>query len=327
MPILSPASASADKLHSMGEDAALLFEISSEGFLGAKGKDAKPYLHRMCSNEIVGLRDGQGNHALYLTAKGRLIGELWVLQLATDELLIQLPESCRKQVAQRFSMFTLNDEVEIEDLSGEFVLFSLQGPKATAVLADLGLALGARFLDHAAVDLNGTELRLIRRPRIGREGFDLIVPSSDAAKVATTLQNAVGKHGGAVADEACLERLRIAGGVLRFGHDLTDAILPQEALLERTAISFDKGCYPGQETVAKIKYRGHVNRLAVRVSLGAAAAPGAEIIVEGVSVGELSSATELPDGSFVGLGFVKRDHAGAAVAATVAGAPATLKAL
>lgn len=313
-PITDPSRA-----HAIGREAAALFDLTAEGALRASGKDAKRYLHRMTSNDIEGLKDGEGCHALYLTNKGRVISELWIYQLDGETFDIQVPAPAFAQVLQRFTMFVINDDVSLEDRGSGRMLWSLQGPKAEATLASLGAPIPQGAFGHGAWSFEGVSCRLLRRARIGGEGFDLVAPKEGAEALAETLRKAVEEHGGAVIDGGALEALRIEAGVADFARDTRD-VLPQEAFLERTAVSFEKGCYPGQETVAKIKYRGHVNRHLVRFEIeGEAPEVPCEVWMGDQKLGLLTSAARIPsDGKVRGLGYLKREHAAGECAVEIA---------
>ena len=290
-----------------GRDHVGVLDLSSEGWLRAKGPDTKTYLHKMTSNDIEAIKDGRGQHALYLTAQGKIISELHVYQADPETLYIQVPAASAATVLQRFDMFVLNNDVTFENLAQDRALLSVQGPKADEVLKSLGGELGSLPLSHSAWELDGVACLLLRRVRLGSQGFDLVVPKDKAQEIAETFKKAVEEHGGGVVGEAAAEALRLSASVPAFGKEINDEILPQEAYLEQTAISFDKGCYPGQETVAKIKYRGRVNKHLSRFDIDGNAVPEERAVVEkdGQKVGLLTSATQIPEAAIVGLGYVK----------------------
>lgn len=290
-----------------GRDHAALLDLSDEGWISAKGPDTKTYLHKMTSNDIESIRDGAGQHGLYLTAQGKILSELHVYQSDAKTLHLQVPNVSAAMVLQRFDMFVLNNDVTLEDCASGRVLLSVQGPKADEILKSLGGTLGETPLSHTSWDLDGASCVLIRRARLGSKGFDLVIPKEQATLVVETVKKAVEEHGGGVIGADAAEVLRVSAAVPAFGSEINDEILPQEAYLEQTAISFDKGCYPGQETVAKIKYRGRVNRHLVKFEIEGESVPGERPIVEkdGKKVGLLTSAIQIPESTIVGLGYVK----------------------
>ncbi|MDF1663118.1 MAG: glycine cleavage T C-terminal barrel domain-containing protein [Planctomycetota bacterium] len=290
-----------------GRDHAALLDLSSEGWIRATGPDTKTYLHKMTSNDIEAIKDGAGQHGLYLTAQGKILSELHVYQTDGKTLYLQVPNASSAMVLQRFDMFVLNNDVTLENLASTRVLLSVQGPKSDEILKSLGGTLGETPLSHTSWDLDGASCVLIRRVRFGGKGFDLVIPKDQAAQVAETVKKAVEEHGGGVVGSEGAEVLRVSAAVPAFGKEINDEILPQEAYLEQTAISFDKGCYPGQETVAKIKYRGRVNRHLVKFEIDGETVPEERPVVEkdGKKVGLLTSAIQVPESKIVGLGYVK----------------------
>jgi tRNA-modifying protein YgfZ len=159
-----------------------------------------------------------------------------------------------------------------------------------------------------AGDDSGVPVRLVRENRTGVSGYDVRCPSSFSEEIRKKFLVA----GARQASDAELESLRIRAGIPRWGFELTEAVLPDEAgLRERGFISDSKGCYIGQETVARIKTYGHVNRALVRLLLeGEAPAAGSEILFEGEKAGSVTSAagaTGSPPAT--ALGFVKRERA------------------
>ena len=150
-------------------------------------------------------------------------------------------------------------------------------------------------------------MRVVRASRGGEEGFDL---SLDRGAVPRLLDLLVA-HGARPAPAEVLEACRIEAGIPRWGAELDESVLPNEAWLERTAISYTKGCYLGQETVARLKTYGHVNRhlVALLLPLGCGAAPGGAVRAGDDAVGTVTSAVDSPlHGRRVALAFVKREH-------------------
>ena len=283
------------------------------------GPDARAYVHRMVSNDVEALAVGAGCHALYLKPQGHITADLVILRTGEDALEVLVPEAAFATVLKRWTMFLLNDDAEVlagavegaEDSSAALndeprVLLTLQGAGAAGVLAAAELPTPAEPYGHEVASFLDVELRILRRARLAAStpGFDLIVPAEGASAVASALE----ANGAERVEPERLELERIRGLMPRFGPDLNDTVLPQEAWLERDAISFEKGCYPGQETVAKIKYRGRVNRRLVGLELDQDAAPETELQREGKRVGRLTSVATDDTGERIGLGYLKRDR-------------------
>jgi aminomethyltransferase len=231
--------------------------------------------------------------------------------VAAEELYLMVPASSFAGVLQKFTLYVIADDVTLADVGEQRALLSVQGPKAGEIAASLGIELGDAELWHRKTRLGEIDVRIVRHDRAGNGGFDLIVAKDSAADVASTLRKAVEEHGGSAMSAEAYDSLRIANAVPLFGSEIDERMLPQEAFLDKSHVSFDKGCYPGQETVAKIHYRGKVNRLLVGFDFDGADMPAKDADVESgeTTAGILTSVTALGDGSVVGLGFVKREFA------------------
>src|SRR5436190_8925644 len=182
-------------------------------------------------------------------------------------------------------------------LTGERGLLSLVGPRAREV-AGAG-ALPAVEYSHAAATLAGRRVRLI----VTDEGVDVLCDAADLSVVADALREA----GAVDVDEAAAEVLRVERGRPRYGIDLDDTVIPQEAGLNERAVSFTKGCYVGQETVARLHYKGKPNRHLRGLRLSAPAESGAPLLHEDREVGRLASAVASPRLGPIGLALVRRE--------------------
>ena len=260
--------------------------VQRRGLLRATGADARDYLHRMSTQVVNGLAPGRTTYACFLEAKGHLLGEGHLLGLA-EGVLLDLDPLALDATRAPLERFVIMDDVAFEDLSGTHAVVPLLGPGAEAAAAALP---GGAGLAH----LNG---------RRGVPGLDLVRPLAEAEGVRAALLMA----GAEALDEAALEALRIRGGFARFGVDMDGSRLPMEAALTATAISFDKGCYTGQEVVLRATQRGQIQRGLVQLELPAGAGPGATLLAAGAEVGVVTSAADLPEGR-LGLGYLRRAH-------------------
>jgi hypothetical protein len=255
----------------------------AQGFLRATGKDALDFLHRMSTQDLNRLRPGEAAYAAFLTARGHLLGEGHVL-VGADHVLLALAPASAPGTLAHLEKFVIMDDVLFEDLSGTLRAVPLFGPDAA---------------DRSAVA--GPILARLPTTRRGAPCVDLWVAVGEAAGVHAALLAA-----GAVAlTDEDLELLRIAAGIPRYGVDMDEGRLPMEAGLTREAISFDKGCYVGQETVLRATLRGHLQRGLVQLTLPPGAGPRAKLSAGGVEVGAVTSVAEAPEGR-LGLGYVKR---------------------
>jgi folate-binding protein YgfZ len=207
--------------------------VEAPGVLRVTGKDRQDFLHRMCTQKVNGVAPGEAVHAAFLTAKGRVLAEGMVLVRAEDVLLVVHPRTA-EPLRVHLVKYVIMDEVEVEDASAGWRLVAVLGPGA----ADLAGRRGPSALAFAD-------------PRRGAPAQDLLAPPEEAEALRARLAAA----GATPLEEGDLEVLRILGGAARFGVDVDEERLPMEAGLIATAVSFDKGCYLGQEVVLRGTFR------------------------------------------------------------------------
>ncbi len=259
--------------------------VLTPSILKATGKDAKDYLHRMMTQEVNGLAVGRSSYTAILNAKGHLLGEGHLL-VQEDGVLLDLDPLAAPAVQAHLEKFVIMDDVVFEDLSGALRVLPVLGPEAPA-------RLGPRAAAAPRIE-NG---------RRGAPCLDVHLPPAEAE----ALRQALASEGAAALSEDALEALRILGGFARFGVDMDGARLPMEAGLTRAAISFEKGCYTGQEVVLRATARGHLQKGLVQLALPAGAGPGTPLSANGIEIGVVTSAADTPEGR-VGLGYLRRTH-------------------
>jgi folate-binding protein YgfZ len=275
-----------------------LVDRSERGKLALTGADARSFLQGQVTNDVEGLPDGAGCYAAFLTPKGKMLGDLRILA-AGDELLLDTERVALQGLFNMIRRFSIGYDVQLHKRTLECGLLSLVGPDAAAV-ADAG-PLPADEHAHVVVDVPGIGVaaRAIRTD----VGVDLLCAAEDVAALRAALEDA-----GAVAvSEAAVECLRIEHGRPRYGIDLDDSVIPQEAGLNERAVSFTKGCYVGQETVARLYYRGKPNRQLRGLRLSAPASPGDELSFDGRVVGRVASVAESPRFGPIALALVRRE--------------------
>ncbi|HEY3722671.1 MAG TPA: hypothetical protein VGN59_04825 [Acidimicrobiia bacterium] len=261
------------------------------------GPDTFSFLQSLVSQDVDGLADGAVVASLLLTPKGKVDSFFRVVRVG-DDAWLDVEAGFGDALRGALERFKLRVKVEISAPDVPWGMVALRGETGVRVVPaapDSCAVLPVAWSTGAGVDVIGP-----------RELLDDLPVAPD----------------GLEAD--AYERLRIEAGVPRLGRDLDDSVIPQEAGLERDAVSFTKGCFLGQELVARIDSRGHVNRLLRRLRPGdgtAVLAPGAEITVDDTAVGAVTSA--VPG---VALGYVRREIAPPAPA-TVAGTPVTIELL
>jgi folate-binding protein YgfZ len=288
-------------------DGAAVVTLPGRGALSVCGPDAAELLHGLLTNDVKGLRPGEGCHAALLTPKGRMRADLVVLRTAPGELLLDCEPSLGAPLAAILAGYVPFSRSTLADRTAECAVVHVEGPGAPALLEAAGLPVPASPFAHAAAAAAGIALRVARVSRAGGAGFDFLVRPESAGALAAFLAD----RGATPVEPVDLERARIEAGIPRWGAELDETVLPNEAWLERTAISYTKGCYLGQETVARLKTYGHVNRHLVALLLApeSTVAPGAAVRSGDEVVGRVTSAVASERrGGGIALAYVKREH-------------------
>ena len=294
----------AREVAAMRGDAGLV-DLSWRGVIEMTGRDRVRFLHGMCTNDIKKLQTGQGCMAAIVNRQGKMVAEM--IALATENaLLLEMDRSNLQPAIDHLGRFLVADDVKLT-ISGAAVL-GLWGPRAQALL-------GVRDLpDFHLVMREGTAV--FRNRTIGVEGYHLLVPAAKADEASRILS-----HGVVPAGFAAYETLRIENGFPRWTADMDATLLPMEAGLDPIAISYQKGCYIGQEVIQRVKTYSEPPRMLVQLEV-ADAAPGDRISAAGEEVGSVTSA--LPA---LALGFVRKEFKAPGTEVQVAGKPARVRAL
>jgi tRNA-modifying protein YgfZ len=272
-----------------------LLDRSERGKLALSGAQAKEFLQGQVSNDIEALEPGRGCYAAFLTPKGKMLGDLRVLDTG-DELLLDTERVALQELFNMIRRFRVGYEAELHKRTLERGLLSLIGPEAAA-------RAGAPELQeehsHSPVSLGTVTARAIRTD----VGVDLLCSSSQTAELRTELE----RSGAVSVTEAAVEALRIERGRPRYGIDLDETVIPQEAGLNERAVSFTKGCYVGQETVARLYYRGKPNRQLRGLRCSDSVSGGDAVTFEGRPVGQIGSAAISPRSGAIALALVRRE--------------------
>ncbi len=273
-----------------------LLDRSERGKLALSGREAKSFLQGQVTNDVEQLAPGDGCYAAFLTPKGKMLGDLRILDVG-DELLLDTERSSLQQLFNMIRRFKVGYDVELHKRTLECGLLSLIGPDAVQTAGADGLASAEHA--HAELEIDGLPARAIRTDL----GIDLLCDAGDVGPLGAALEH----RGAASVTEATLECLRVERGRPRYGMDLDETVIPQEAGLNERAVSFTKGCYVGQETVARLHYRGKPNRHLRGLRLPAGADRGAELRLEDRVVGTLATVVESPRHGIIGLALVRRE--------------------
>jgi tRNA-modifying protein YgfZ len=284
--------------HAILRDGCGLLDRSERGKLALTGSEAKDFLHGQVTNDITGLEPGRGCYAAFLTHKGKMLGDLRVVDLG-DELWLDTERSTLQALFTMILRFKLGRDVELHKRTLERFLLSLVGPRAREVAGDPGLPAEEHAARRASVA--GVAVWLIATDA----GVDVVGDAATAGTVREALETA----GAVPVSEGAVECLRVERGRPRYGLDLDDSVIPQEAGLNERAVSFTKGCYVGQETVARLHYRGRPNRHLRGLRLSEAVAPGSEIRAGERTVGRVGSVAVSPDLGPLALALMRREVA------------------
>ncbi len=289
-----------DSEYSAITEACGLLDRSDRGKLALSGREAKRFLQGQVSNDVVALSPGAGCYATFLTPKGKMLGDLRILD-AGDELMLDTARVALQELFNMIRRFSVGYEAELHKRTVQLGLLSLLGPGAESVLesvAALG-SLGSGEHAHMTAEVAGVSVRAVRTDL----GIDLFCNAGATAGLAAALQPA----GARPVSEAAAEVVRVETGRPRYGVDLDDSVIPQEADLNGRAVSFTKGCYVGQETVARLFYRGKPNRQLRGLRLSAPALPGDEVTFGDRAVGRLGSVAASPGLGPIALALVRRE--------------------
>jgi folate-binding protein YgfZ len=291
-----------------------LVDRSERGKLALTGTQAKEFLTGQVTNDVIGLEPGTGCYAAFLTPKGKMQGDLRILDLG-DELWLDTERSTLQALFDMVRHFKIGYDVELHKRTLQQGLLSLVGPRAREVA-------GAELLpsaEHTSMRARrgGADVVLVATA----DGIDAIMAAEDVEAVRAAFTEA----GAVPVGEAAAELLRVERGRPRYGLDIDDATIPQEAGLNDRAVSFTKGCYVGQETVARLFYKGKPNRHLRGLRLDGDAATGDVLRLGEREVGRVGTVTRSPVHGDIALALVRREaEPGATVAVGDAGATATV---
>lgn len=288
--------------HRAVREGAGLLDRSQRGKLALTGPDAVEFLNGQVTNELLDLRPGEGRYAAFLTHKGKMLGDLRVLaigenpRMAPTELLLDTERVALQALFDMIRRFKVGYVLELHKRTLERGLLSLIGPTADAVAGA-----GALAEEHANahVEIAGKSALAIRTD----VGVDLLCDAADTRQLLAALC----ERGARTVCEETAECVRIERGRPRYGVDLDDTVIPQEAGLNERAVSFAKGCYVGQETVARLHYKGKPNRHLRGLRLSEQVQSGEELRLGERPVGRVGSFANSPRLGPIALALVRRE--------------------
>jgi tRNA-modifying protein YgfZ len=272
-----------------------LLDRSERGKLLVSGPHAAEYLQGQLTNDVEALEVGDGQYAALLDRKGHIQADMRVLRPGAEEIWLDTEPEALAAARRHLEMYSIGREVTVADVGAERAILSLIGPRSVEIA-------GSAALPENACEM--TSVAAVECLAAGtREGIDLIAPAAEADRVRETLLAA-----GAVAvSPEAVEILRIEAGVPRFGAEMGNETMPAEAGIVERAVSFTKGCYIGQETVARLHYKGKPNRHLRGLRLSAPAEPGSALRLGEKEVGRLGGTAVSPVLGPIGLAIVRRE--------------------
>jgi tRNA-modifying protein YgfZ len=265
------------------------------GVVAVNGPDGAEYLQGQVTNDVEALAAGEGQYAALLDRKGHMQTDLRVLRVGPEEIQVDLEPAPKDQALRHLTMYSIGRDATVADATADRALLSVIGPRAAEIAATPPLP---EFANEATT-IAGTRALAVGT----RDGIDLFCAAADRDRLLATLVEAGAVE---VAPEAA-EIVRVEAGVPRFGFEMDAGTMPAEAAIVEDAVSFTKGCYIGQETVARLHYKGKPNRHLRGLRLSGAAAPGAALKLGEKEVGTLGGAVVSPALGPIGLAIVRRE--------------------
>jgi folate-binding protein YgfZ len=285
-----------------------LIELSSRGRILVSGAEVVMFLNGLITNDMKTLAVDSWMPAVFPNVQGRLLASVRVIHRG-DGFLIDTESATHETVLKLLGRFTLAGDFRVMDLTGETVTLSIQGKRAEEIVsATLGEA-AAKVERQRLVKTNFADgqVTALRATHTAEDGFDLFID----AKAAGDLRDSLTSAGAQVVSSETCETLRIEAGIARYSVDMDETNVVTETNLD-DAVSFTKGCYIGQEIIARIKYRGHVAKKLTGIILEGAPAleRGARILAdEEKEIGRVTSSTFSPTlARTIALGYVKYDY-------------------
>jgi folate-binding protein YgfZ len=275
-----------------------LLDRSERGKLAFTGPEAKAFVQGQVTNDVEALRPGDGCYAALLSPKGKMLGDLRILDTG-EELWLDVERSALQGIFNVLHRARVGFDAELCKRTLQHGLLSLVGPGARRIAGTAAEALPAEEHANARAEVDGVDALLV----VTDLGIDLIC---DAAET-PALNAALTTRGAVPVPEEAVEALRVECGRPRYGLDLDETTIPQEAGLNERAVSFTKGCYVGQETVARLHYKGKPNRHLRGLRLSEPVASGTELTLDGRVVGRLGSVARSPALGPIGLALVRRE--------------------
>lgn len=279
-------------------------------FIEAGGADRISFLHRMLTNDIKKLSPGEGTYACLLNAQAKVLADMNVLVLENFVWLLTNLD-LKDRISSLLNKAVIMDQVELIDKSDALKLISIHGPKSKDLLSRTvkNAALPEELLCSRNISIEDVPVVIIRLNLIGEMGFGLLIPREGENAVESKILESREEFGLVEIHRSSFETLRIEAAIPRYGIDFNDSSLLPEVGLEH-AVSYTKGCFPGQEILARLDSRGGVAKKLTGFELKGEKVPekGDKVMMEGKEVGFVTSAAFSPTlKKTIALGYLKTD--------------------
>lgn len=311
-----------DAEHRAARESVAMADLSHRGKLRVTGDDRVKWLQSVISNDILPLQPGQGRYSSFLTHKGKMLTYFRVYMQADAVMLEDVGEIGETTYGALRKFLLYGTKAKMENCADSWGLLLVSGPKAASTVKS---AFGTDVTDLKPVNcvsamIGGQSALIIRTEETGEEDYEILLPADGLIAAWERLMEAGKTYGIKAMGSQAREALRIEAGIPKAGPDLNEEIVPPEANLESKAFSLTKGCYPGQEVVARMDTYGNVRRHLVGLVVKGSAIPpkGAKLFSGDREIGWVSSATHSPQmSSVIALGFPLRDFSNAGSALSV----------
>lgn len=271
------------------------------------GRDRATLLHKFCTQDILAKQPGEGGEAFLCNVQGKIVAYVYFFVSENEIYLDSAPDQAEKIIAH-LDRYVITEDVKFRDATTEMAEWLIAGPEAASALEHAGIPAPIDAYRHLSVTLGEVPIYIRRVPFGGANSFFLGMPAGSADSIIARLD----QQGAMRCGPEVVEIARVESGTPLYGIDITIDNLPQEVARDAEAIHFRKGCYLGQETVARIDALGHVNKLLVGVKFDAETpvAPGHELKLGDKTVGRVTSAAWSPRfQALLALAYVRREHA------------------
>jgi glycine cleavage system T protein len=285
-----------------------LIDLSHRGKIRVEGKDRAAFLHGMLTQDVKGLKANQGAYTCVLNAQGRVLADLYLYALE-DSFLIDCAAGLTAKIIETLGKYIIIEDVTLKSLTGEYAFLAIEGPQSAGLIKKLTAATPPSPAPNAhwETDIKGVAARIFNSSLSGERGFAVLVPVSDAEKI----WGLILEEGPALFGRNAADTLRLEAGIPWYGVDMDERNLFPETGLPH-ALSESKGCYIGQEVVARLMSYAQVNkkRMGLEISGDEVPAPGSLLFRDGREAGYLTSACRSPSlDKIIGMGYFHRSFA------------------